>query len=115
MINSCIKYLNELIVAYNINDKFNEGNIYSNGSLVYSGTVHNDSLLEGKYFYDKTSIYEGKFLDNMRNEMGKFIYNNNIIYNGEWSKDMKNGSGKMTIENNEIDTEWESNVLKKAV
>ena len=47
--------------------------------------------------YPNGDIYEGDFLDGIREGRGKYFYaNNGDKYDGEWRQNLKHGIGKMT-------------------
>jgi radial spoke head protein 1 len=51
---------------------------------------------KGTAYYPNNDIYEGDFLDGIRDGRGKYFYAaNGDKYNGEWRQNYKHGIGKM--------------------
>jgi len=50
---------------------------------------------QGKCIYANGEIYEGGWIDGMRDGQGTYIYASGAVYEGRW-KHSTNGQGKMT-------------------
>ena len=92
---------------------------YKNGDI-YEGNFIND-LKEGKgeMEYNNGDKYNGIWKDDKREGKGKLIYSNGDIYNGDWKNDKKEGKGTMeyyngdTYEGNFINDLKEGNGIMK--
>jgi|TARA_B000000475_G_scaffold272118_1_gene271985 hypothetical protein len=79
--------------------------------LKYEGIFKNDKLDgNGKCYYKNNDIYEGQFVNNLKEGFGIYIINKTKVkYEGNWLNDKRNGNGIITDENgNMFKTIWKN-------
>ena len=60
------------------------------------------------YNFDEIKIFEGEFLNGLKNGKGKEYYNNGkLLYEGEYKNDLRHGKGKEYYLNGKIKFEGE--------
>ena len=77
--------------------------------------LNKDTKIEyKKKKYNNEDIYEGNFINDLKEGKGIMKYNNGDIYDGNWKNDLKEGNGILKIKNgNEYEGEWINNIFIK--
>lgn len=73
--------------------------------FVYWGQMKsNHKLFDGIWMivYSNGSIFEGYYIDNLKNGPGRYIWPNGDYYIGEWSKSKRSGKGEIHYYNGDV-------------
>lgn len=79
-------------------DESQERAIQVGGADYYGQVDPSNNAPDGKgtMKYDNGDVYEGEWVDGMREGKGCMKYNNGDMYDGEWKTDMREGQGEYT-------------------
>jgi hypothetical protein len=89
--NESYKYIGKFV-----DDQIIQGKIHrikeKESNVIFEGKFENNQIKEGTYKYDNGE-YKGTFKKNNREGHGKYIYRDIAIYEGNWVNDLREGIG----------------------